>query len=124
MICLKPVADPNKESLFRQDGIYLCLTGKTSHKLRAATDYHEHYDYTKPNSYNMFRVINEDTVIMLGSHWCNFYTDGKGEHVRPVIQIGYSKRDIRHNEYHYRDRIMPLPEPKDLWLSKDKNVSY
>lgn len=101
--------------MFRQDGTYLSLTGQKPHKI--------HHDYrsdlfTLPYSYNMFRVIDDDTVIMLGSTWCNFYVKGTPQ---PVIQIGFSKSDKASNESRFPN--CKLPEPLELWRSGGGNLN-
>lgn len=52
----------------------------------------------------MFRVLDEDNVMMLGSVYTNFYVKGRKE---PIIQIGYSDNQDEDQ-----------PDPKDLWPPK------
>lgn len=116
MICLKPVKDETLPPIFREDGVYLSITGSQPHKLDC--NYGE--SWTKPYSYNMFRVISEDKVIMLGSPWCNFYARGE---TPPNIQIGYTDRDIwQYQDLHPGEELLV---PKTIWpWSSDSEPPY
>lgn len=109
MICIKPGKDTSLPKPFRQDGTYVCLMGKQPIKL-----HHEYREvFTNPNSYNMFRVINDDMIIMLGAYYANFYSKGQDD---PIIQIGYTQRD------HSRNQCDDITEPTPEQIFRNNDV--
>lgn len=117
MLCLNGVKDETLPRVFREDGVYLSITGNKPCKLES----NGRSGYTKPFSYNMFRVIDEDNVVMLGSIYRNFYIEGA---IPPRIQIGYKDSDIWEYSQEHPDDLLPAPETMWPWTHEDKPPPY